>query len=103
MTSDHPILKRYNVIWAKLFLGLHNDSNLGLGSNLGDSRQILSEAILNLLVKWRSPNCIKAHPWRSTELSKCSRSAKNRVTYLLDQLQRFEQEAGRVRLGVSEL
>lgn len=77
---------------------------IGLGSNLGDSRQILSEAIAKLKslgeVKvsklYQSPH---GSP-RSAELSKCSRSAKTELLPLdlLDQLQRFEQEAGRVRL-----
>ena len=50
--SDHPILKRKRVQrdLSQVILGRHNDSNhiYWLRSNLGDSRQILSEAIAKL-------------------------------------------------------
>ncbi|MFV5631664.1 2-amino-4-hydroxy-6-hydroxymethyldihydropteridine diphosphokinase [Acinetobacter oleivorans] len=78
---------------------------IGLGSNLGDSRQILSEAIAKLktlgMVKvsrlYQSPpmgpqdqpNYLNAVAELNTDLAPLD---------LLDQLQRFEQEAGRVRL-----
>lgn len=78
---------------------------IGLGSNLGDSRQILSEAISKLktlgMVKvsrlYQSPpmgpqdqpNYLNAVAELNTDLAPLD---------LLDHLQRFEQEAGRVRL-----
>ncbi|MBO9530421.1 MAG: 2-amino-4-hydroxy-6-hydroxymethyldihydropteridine diphosphokinase [Acinetobacter oleivorans] len=78
---------------------------IGLGSNLGDSRQILSEAIAKLktlgIVKvsrlYQSPpmgpqdqpNYLNAVAKLITDLAPLD---------LLDHLQRFEQEAGRVRL-----
>ncbi|WP_336012802.1 2-amino-4-hydroxy-6-hydroxymethyldihydropteridine diphosphokinase [Acinetobacter calcoaceticus] len=78
---------------------------IGLGSNLGDSRQILSEAIAKLktlgIVKvsrlYQSPpmgpqdqpNYLNAVAELNTDLTPLD---------LLDHLQRFEQEAGRVRL-----
>ncbi|MBJ9740849.1 2-amino-4-hydroxy-6-hydroxymethyldihydropteridine diphosphokinase [Acinetobacter oleivorans] len=78
---------------------------IGLGSNLGDSRQILSEAIAKLktlgMVKvsrlYQSPpmgpqdqpNYLNAVAKLNTDLEPLD---------LLDHLQRFEQEAGRVRL-----
>lgn len=78
---------------------------IGLGSNLGDSRQILSEAIAKLktlgMVKLSrlyqsppmgpqdQPNYLNAVAELNTDLAPLD---------LLDHLQRFEQEAGRVRL-----
>lgn len=78
---------------------------IGLGSNLGDSRQILSEAITKLkslgevkvsklyqsppMGPQDQPNYLNAVAQLKTELLPLE---------LLDQLQRFEQEAGRVRL-----
>ncbi|VAX45907.1 2-amino-4-hydroxy-6-hydroxymethyldihydropteridinepyrophosphokinase [Acinetobacter calcoaceticus] len=78
---------------------------IGLGSNLGDSRQILSEAIAKLktlgMVKVSrlyesppmgpqdQPNYLNAVAELNTDLAPLD---------LLDHLQRFEQEAGRVRL-----
>ncbi|ENV95645.1 2-amino-4-hydroxy-6-hydroxymethyldihydropteridine diphosphokinase [Acinetobacter calcoaceticus ANC 3680] len=78
---------------------------IGLGSNLGHSRQILSEAIAKLktlgMVKvsrlYQSPpmgpqdqpNYLNAVAELNTDLAPLD---------LLDHLQRFEQEAGRVRL-----
>ncbi|MCU4400318.1 2-amino-4-hydroxy-6-hydroxymethyldihydropteridine diphosphokinase [Acinetobacter pittii] len=78
---------------------------IGLGSNLGDSRQILSEAIAKLktlgavkvsklyqsppMGPQDQPNYLNAVAELNTDLMPLD---------LLDQLQRFEQEAGRVRL-----
>lgn len=78
---------------------------IGLGSNLGDSRQILSEAIAKLKTLGRvkvsrlyqsppmgpqdQPNYLNAVAKLNTDLAPLD---------LLDHLQRFEQEAGRVRL-----
>jgi 2-amino-4-hydroxy-6-hydroxymethyldihydropteridine diphosphokinase len=78
---------------------------IGLGSNLGDSRQILSEAIAKLktlgavkvsrlyqsppMGPQDQPNYLNAVAELHTDLTPLD---------LLDQLQRFEQEAGRVRL-----
>lgn len=80
-------------------------SYIGLGSNLGDSRQILTEAIQKLatlgVVKTSKlyqsppmgpqdqPHYLNAVAQLETDLAPLS---------LLDQLQQFEQEAGRVRL-----
>ncbi|WP_087089909.1 2-amino-4-hydroxy-6-hydroxymethyldihydropteridine diphosphokinase [Acinetobacter pittii] len=78
---------------------------IGLGSNLGDSRQILSEAIAKLKTLGEvkvsklyqsppmgpqdQPNYLNAVAELNTDLTPLD---------LLDQLQQFEQEAGRVRL-----
>ena len=78
---------------------------IGLGSNLGDSRQILIEAVQKLAtlgtVKTSKlyqsppmgpqdqPNYLNAVVQLSTNLAPLA---------LLDELQRFEQESGRVRL-----
>ena len=78
---------------------------IGLGSNLGDSRQILLEAVQNLAtlgsVKTSKlyqsppmgpqdqPNYLNAVAQLETDLA---------PLVLLDELQRFEQESGRVRL-----
>ena len=78
---------------------------IGLGSNLGDSREILAEAVAKLatlgLVKTSKlyqsppmgpqdqPDYFNAVVQLTTDLAPLD---------LLDQLQRFEQEAGRVRL-----
>ncbi|QNX08331.1 2-amino-4-hydroxy-6-hydroxymethyldihydropteridine diphosphokinase [Acinetobacter seifertii] len=78
---------------------------IGLGSNLGDSRQILSEAIAKLksigevkvsklyqsppMGPQDQPNYLNAVAQLQTELLPLD---------LLDHLQRFEREAGRVRL-----
>lgn len=78
---------------------------IGLGSNLGDSRQILSEAIAKLksigevkvsklyqsppMGPQDQPNYLNAVAQLKTELLPLD---------LLDHLQCFEQEAGRVRL-----
>ena len=48
---------------------------IGLGSNLGDSRQILAEAVQKLatLGQVKPRNCIKVHPWTQgpAKLSEC--------------------------------
>ena len=78
---------------------------IGLGSNLGDSRQILLEAVQKLATLGRvktsklyqsppmgpqdQPNYLNAVAQLETELA---------PLVLLDELQRFEQESGRVRL-----
>lgn len=78
---------------------------IGLGSNLGDSRQILCEAIAKLKTLGEvkvsklyqsppmgpqdQPNYLNAVAELNTDLTPLD---------LLDQLQRFEKEAGRVRL-----
>ena len=78
---------------------------IGLGSNLGDSRQILAEAVQKLATLGQvktshlyqsppmgpqdQPNYLNAVVQLNTNLAALS---------LLDYLQAFEQEAGRVRL-----
>ncbi len=80
-------------------------SYIGLGSNLGDSRQILTEAVSKLATLGAvqvsklyqsppmgpqdQPHYLNAVAQLDTELAPLD---------LLDQLQRLEQEAGRVRL-----
>ncbi|ENX07098.1 MULTISPECIES: 2-amino-4-hydroxy-6-hydroxymethyldihydropteridine diphosphokinase [Acinetobacter] len=80
-------------------------SYIGLGSNLGDSQQILSEAVAKLTTLGAvqvsrlyqsppmgpqdQPNYLNAVVQLDTDLAPLA---------LLDQLQQFEQEAGRVRL-----
>jgi len=78
---------------------------IGLGSNLGDSRQILTEAVQNLATLGQvkisklyesppmgpqdQPNYLNAVVRLETDLQPLA---------LLDELQRFENESGRVRL-----
>lgn len=78
---------------------------IGLGSNLGDSRQILAEAVQKLATLGQvktsnlyqsppmgpqdQPNYLNAVVRLNTDLAALS---------LLDRLQAFEQDAGRVRL-----
>lgn len=78
---------------------------IGLGSNLGDSKQILAEAVSKLAVLGAvkasklyqsppmgpqdQPNYLNAVVRLETDLEPLA---------LLDELQRFEQESGRVRL-----
>ena len=80
-------------------------SYIGLGSNLGDSQQILSEAVAKLTTLGAvqvsrlyqsppmgpqdQPNYLNAVVQLDTDLAPLA---------LLDQLQQFEQQAGRVRL-----
>jgi len=74
---------------------------IGLGSNLGDSRQILTQAVSRLStlgpVKYQSP------PMGPQDQPHYYNAVAQLETVLeplplLDQLQAFEQEAGRVRL-----
>ncbi len=68
---------------------------IGLGSNLGDSKVILTEAVHKLAYQsppmgpQDQPNYLNAVVQLSTNLAPLA---------LLDELQRFEQESGRVRL-----
>lgn len=84
---------------------MSNITYIGLGSNLGDSRQILTEAVQKLATLGQvqtsklyqsppmgpqdQPNYLNAVVRLDTELEALA---------LLDELQRFEQESGRVRL-----
>jgi len=84
---------------------MSNITYIGLGSNLGDSRQILTEAVQKLATLGQvqtsklyqsppmgpqdQPNYLNAVVRLETELEALA---------LLDELQRFEQESGRVRL-----
>ena len=84
---------------------MSNITYIGLGSNLGDSRQILTEAVQKLATLGQvqtsklyqsppmgpqdQPNYLNAVVRLNTELEALA---------LLDELQRFEQESGRVRL-----
>ena len=84
---------------------MSNITYIGLGSNLGDSRQILTEAVQKLATLGQvqtsklyqsppmgpqdQPNYLNAVVRLDTELEALG---------LLDELQRFEQESGRVRL-----
>ena len=84
---------------------MSNITYIGLGSNLGDSRQILTEAVQKLATLGQvqtsklyqsppmgpqdQPNYLNAVVRLDTELEALA---------LLDELQRLEQESGRVRL-----
>lgn len=84
---------------------MSNITYIGLGSNLGDSRQILADAVQKLATLGAvqtsklyqsppmgpqdQPNYLNAVVRLETELEPLA---------LLDELQRFEQESGRVRL-----
>ncbi len=90
------------IFWANT---MSNITYIGLGSNLGDSRQILTEAVQKLATLGQvqtsklyqsppmgpqdQPNYLNAVVRLDTELEALA---------LLDELQRFEQESGRVRL-----
>ncbi|MDS7924991.1 2-amino-4-hydroxy-6-hydroxymethyldihydropteridine diphosphokinase [Acinetobacter sp. V115_6] len=78
---------------------------IGLGSNLGDSRQILSEAIAKLktLGMVKVSRLYQSPPMGPQDQPNYLNAVAKLNTYLepldlLDHLQRFEQEAGRVRL-----
>lgn len=78
---------------------------IGLGSNLGDSRQILSEAIdkLKTLGMVKVSRLYQSPPMGPQDQPNYLNAVAKLITDLapldlLDHLQRFEQEAGRVRL-----
>lgn len=78
---------------------------IGLGSNLGDSRQILSEAVSKLAtlgpvkvsrLYQSAPMGPQDQPYYHNAVVQLQTGLE--ALALLDQLQHFEQEAGRVRL-----
>lgn len=78
---------------------------IGLGSNLGDSRQILTEAVQKLatLGSVKTSKLYQSPPMGPQDQPNYLNAAVQLVTdleplALLDELQRFEQESGRVRL-----
>lgn len=78
---------------------------IGLGSNLGDSRQILAEAVQKLatLGAVKISRLYQSPPMGPQDQPNYLNAAVQLVTELeplalLDELQRFEQESGRVRL-----
>lgn len=78
---------------------------IGLGSNLGDSRQILTEAVQKLatLGSVKTSRLYQSPPMGPQDQPNYLNAAVQLVTeleplVLLDELQRFEQESGRVRL-----
>ncbi|UUS58173.1 MULTISPECIES: 2-amino-4-hydroxy-6-hydroxymethyldihydropteridine diphosphokinase [unclassified Acinetobacter] len=78
---------------------------IGLGSNLGDSLQILSEAVHKLatLGKVKVSKLYQSPPMGPQDQPNYLNAAVALETHLaplalLDELQRFEQESGRVRL-----
>lgn len=78
---------------------------IGLGSNLGDSRQILAEAVAKLgsLGQVRTSSLYQSPPMGPQDQPHYLNAVACLETdltalALLDELQRFEQEAGRVRL-----
>lgn len=78
---------------------------IGLGSNLGDSLQILSEAVHKLatLGKVKASKLYQSPPMGPQDQPNYLNAAVALETdlaplALLDELQRFEQESGRVRL-----
>ncbi len=78
---------------------------IGLGSNLGDSRQILAEAVQKLatLGAVKTSRLYQSPPMGPQDQPNYLNAAVQLVTELeplalLDELQRFEQESGRVRL-----
>jgi 2-amino-4-hydroxy-6-hydroxymethyldihydropteridine diphosphokinase len=78
---------------------------IGLGSNLGDSRQILAEAVQKLatLGSVKTSRLYQSPPMGPQDQPNYLNAAVQLVTdlqplALLDELQRFEQESGRVRL-----
>ncbi|MCT8088763.1 MULTISPECIES: 2-amino-4-hydroxy-6-hydroxymethyldihydropteridine diphosphokinase [unclassified Acinetobacter] len=78
---------------------------IGLGSNLGDSRQILAEAVQKLatLGAAKTSRLYQSPPMGPQDQPNYLNAAVQLVTdleplALLDELQRFEQESGRVRL-----
>ncbi|RZJ21936.1 MAG: 2-amino-4-hydroxy-6-hydroxymethyldihydropteridine diphosphokinase [Acinetobacter sp.] len=78
---------------------------IGLGSNLGDSRQILAEAVQKLatLGSVKTSRLYQSPPMGPQDQPNYLNAAVQLITdlqplALLDELQRFEQESGRVRL-----
>ena len=78
---------------------------IGLGSNLGDSRQILAEAVQKLatLGAAKTSRLYQSPPMGPQDQPNYLNAAVQLVTdleplALLDEFQRFEQESGRVRL-----
>ena len=78
---------------------------IGLGSNLGDSRQILIEAVQKLatLGAVKTSRLYQSPPMGPQDQPNYLNAAVQLVTELeplalLDELQHFEQESGRVRL-----
>ena len=78
---------------------------IGLGSNLGDSRQILAEAVQKLatLGTVKTSRLYQSPPMGPQDQPNYLNAAVQLVTdleplALLDELQRFEQASGRVRL-----
>ncbi|AYA02831.1 2-amino-4-hydroxy-6-hydroxymethyldihydropteridine diphosphokinase [Acinetobacter sp. WCHAc010034] len=78
---------------------------IGLGSNLGDSRQILTEAVHKLasLGQVKASKLYQSPPMGPQDQPNYLNAAVQLLTdlaplALLDELQRFEQESGRVRL-----
>lgn len=78
---------------------------IGLGSNLGDSRQILADAVQKLatLGQVRVSHLYQSPPMGPQDQPNYHNAVAELITDLapldlLDRLQAFEQEAGRVRL-----
>ena len=78
---------------------------IGLGSNLGDSRQILTEAVHKLasLGQVKTSKLYQSPPMGPQDQPNYLNAVVQLLTdlaplALLDELQRFEQESGRVRL-----
>lgn len=78
---------------------------IGLGSNLGDSQQILTEAVHKLagLGEVKVSKLYQSPPMGPQDQPNYLNAAVQLITdlaplALLDELQRFEQESGRVRL-----
>ncbi|WP_313483511.1 2-amino-4-hydroxy-6-hydroxymethyldihydropteridine diphosphokinase [Acinetobacter variabilis] len=78
---------------------------IGLGSNLGDSRQILAEAVQKLasLGQIKTSHLYQSPPMGPQDQPNYFNAVVQLITDLapldlLDRLQTFEQEAGRVRL-----
>ena len=78
---------------------------IGLGSNLGDSRQILTEAVQNLatLGQVKTSKLYESPPMGPQDQPNYLNAVVRLETdleplVLLDELQRFENESGRVRL-----
>lgn len=82
-----------------------NITYIGLGSNLGDSRQILTDAVAKLatLGQVKTSKLYQSPPMGPQDQPHYLNAVVQLITdlaplALLDELQRFEQESGRVRL-----